>query len=233
MPSFALSPDEWTTVLLALRVALVATFAALPVALLVAWLLARGRFWGRALLEAVVHQPLVLPPGAIGYLLLLAFGEQGPAAAFLRDKLGLSLGFRWTGAALAAAVMAFPLMVRPIRLSLEMIDGRLAQAAKTLGANRAAIFRTVTLPLALPGIIAGAMLGFARALGEFGATVTFVGNIPGETQTLAGAITALIQAPGDKTAALRLCAIAVAISFVALLVSEWLTRRALRRMHGA
>jgi molybdate transport system permease protein len=227
-----LSPEEWTAVLLSLRVALVATVVSLPFGILVAWLLARGKFWGKTLLDGLVHLPLVLPPVVTGYLLLLSFGRKGMIGAFLEEHVGLVFAFRWTGAALASGVMAFPLMVRAIRLSIEAIDQKLEQAATTLGATRGAVFRTVTLPLALPGIIAGMVLAFAKALGEFGATITFVSNIPGETQTLSAAIYTLTQVPGGDAAALRLVVIAIVISLVALILSEWLARRAARRLHG-
>ena len=228
----ALTPAEWEAIGLSIRVATVAAIVSLPFGIAVAWLLARGRFPGRALVDAVVHLPLVMPPVVTGYLLLLTFGRKGPAGAFLERTFGIVLAFRWTGAALAAAIMGFPLMVRAIRLSLETIDRRLEAAAATLGANRAMVFATVTLPLALPGILAGLVLGFARALGEFGATITFVGNIPGETQTIPTAIYTYTQVPGGDLAALRLTAISVAIAFAALLVADALARRATRRVLG-
>src|ERR1700756_115141 len=190
-----LSPDEWIAIRLSLKIALVATVVALPFGIAVAWLLARQNFWGKALLDGRVHMPLVLPPVVTGYLLLISFGRRGPIGAFLDEHFGLVFSFRWTGAALACGVMGFPLMVRPIRLALEAIDRRLEDAAATLGANRLWIFLTVTLPLALPGIIAGAVMSFARALGEFGATITFVANIPGETQTISAAIYTFTQVP--------------------------------------
>ncbi|MBN9431197.1 MAG: molybdate ABC transporter permease subunit [Bosea sp.] len=220
--------EEWTAIALSLRVACVAVVASLPLGIAVALLLARGRFPGRTLLSAVVHLPLVMPPVVTGFLLLLAFGRKGPIGAFLDQHFGIVLAFRWTGAALACAVMGFPLMVRAIALSIEAIDRRLEQAASTLGAGRIAVFLTVTLPLALPGILAGTVLSFARALGEFGATITFVSNIPGETQTIPSAIYSLIQTPGGDGAALRLTAMSVAISLGALLVSEAIARRARR-----
>ena len=228
----ALTPAEWDAIGLSLRVAIVAAVASLPFGIAVAYLLARGRFPGRALLDAAVHLPLVMPPVVTGYLLLLTFGRKGPVGALLERTLGIVLAFRWTGAALAAAVMGFPLMVRAMRLSLETIDTRLEQAAATLGANRASVFLTVTLPLALPGILAGLVLSFARGLGEFGATITFVGNIPRLTQTIPTAIYTDIQTPGGDLAALRLTAISVAIAFAALLLSEALSRRATRRVRG-
>jgi molybdate transport system permease protein len=220
--------EEWTAIALSLRVACVAVVASLPLGIAVALLLARGRFPGRTLLSAVVHLPLVMPPVVTGLLLLLAFGRKGPVGAFLDEHFGIVLAFRWTGAALACAVMGFPLMVRAIALSIDAIDTRLEQAASTLGAGRIAVFLTVTLPLALPGILAGTVLSFARALGEFGATITFVSNIPGETQTIPSAIYSLIQTPGGDGAALRLTAMSVAISLGALLISEAIARRARR-----
>ncbi len=225
----ALTPQEWSAIALSLRVATVAALASLPFGVLVAWLLARGRFPGRALVDGVVHLPLVMPPVVTGYLLLLAFGTRGPIGAFLERTLGIVFAFRWTGAALAAAVMGFPLMVRAIRLSIEAIDPRLGAAASTLGAHRLGIFATVTLPLALPGILAGTVLSFARALGEFGATITFVGNIPGVTQTVPSAIYTYTQVPGGDLPALRLTAIAIVVAFAALLLSETLARRVARR----
>jgi molybdate transport system permease protein len=206
---------------------------ALPFGIIIAMLLARGSFWGKSLLDAVVHLPLVLPPVVTGYLLLISLGRKAPLGAFLADHFGIVFSFRWTGAALACGVMAFPLLVRAIRLSIEAIDRKLEDAAATLGANRGWTFMTVTLPLALPGIIAGMMLAFARALGEFGATITFVSNIPGETQTISAAIYSLIQVPGGDADALKLVFISVVICFAALLSSEWLARRATARLHGA
>jgi molybdate transport system permease protein len=228
-----LSPQEWTAVALSLRVAVVSTLVALPFGIAIATLLARKSFWGKSLLDAVVHLPLVLPPVVTGYLLLITFGRKAPVGAFLADHFGIVFSFRWTGAALACGIMAFPLMVRAIRLSIEAIDRRLEDAAATLGANRIWLFLTVTLPLAHPGIIAGMMLAFARALGEFGATITFVSNIPGETQTISAAIYTLTQVPGGDAAALSLVIVAVIISLAALIASEWLARRAFARLHGA
>ncbi len=228
----ALTPEEWEAIHLSLRVATVAMLASIPFAVLVAWLLARGRFPGRAILDGIVHLPLVMPPVVTGYLLLLAFGRRGPIGAFLESAFGIVLAFRWTGAALAAAIMGFPLLVRAVRLSIEAIDPGLESAASTLGANRALVFLTISLPLMLPGILAGAVLSFARALGEFGATITFVGNIPGVTQTIPTAIYTYTQVPGGETAALRLTGIAVVIAFAALLVSELITRRFGRRILG-
>jgi molybdate transport system permease protein len=230
---FDLSPQDWTAVALSLRVAAVSTVVALPFGIIIAMLLARGSFWGKSLLDAVVHLPLVLPPVVTGYLLLISLGRKAPLGAFLADHFGIVFSFRWTGAAVACGVMAFPLLVRAIRLSIEAIDRRLEDAASTLGANRAWTFATVTLPLALPGIIAGMMLAFARALGEFGATITFVSNIPGETQTISAAIYSLIQVPGGDADALKLVVISVVICVAALLASEWLAKRATARLHGA
>lgn len=229
---FDLSPEEWTAVWLSIRIATVATLAALPFGIAVAWLLARANFWGKALLDGIVHLPLVLPPVVTGYLLLIWFGRKGPVGAILDQYFGIVFSFRWTGAALACGVMAFPLLVRAIRLSFEAIDRRLEDAASTLGANRLWTFLTVTLPLALPGIIAGMVLSFAKALGEFGATITFVSNIPGETQTISAAIYTLTQVPGGDAAAFRLVIIAVVIALIALIASEWFARRAGMRYHG-
>ena len=228
-----LSPQDWTAVQLSLRVAAVSTLVALPFGIAIAMLLARKAFWGKALLDAVVHLPLVLPPVVTGYLLLISFGRRAPIGAFLDEHFGIIFSFRWTGAALACGIMAFPLMVRAIRLSIEAIDRRLEDAAETLGASPTWTFVTVTLPLALPGVIAGMMLAFARALGEFGATITFVSNIPGETQTISAAIYTLTQVPGGDADALKLVVVAVVISFAALLASEWFARRAAARLHGA
>ena len=229
---FKLSPDEWIAVELSLRVALVATAWALPFGLAIGWLLARTNFWGKSVLDGLVHLPLVLPPVVTGYLLLISFGRRGPVGAFLYDHFGIVFSFRWTGAALSCGVMGFPLMIRPIRLALEAIDRRLEDAAGTLGANHVLVFLTVTLPLALPGVIAGVVLCFARALGEFGATITFVSNIPGETQTISAAIYTLTQVPGGDAAAMRLVLLSVVLSFAALFASEWLGRRAIVRFHG-
>jgi molybdate transport system permease protein len=227
-----LTPDEWIAIRLSLRIALVATAAALPFGVAIAWLLARKNFWGKALVDGLVHLPLVLPPVVTGYLLLISFGRKGPIGAFLADTFGIVFSFRWTGAALASGVMGFPLLVRAIRLSLEAIDRRLEDAAATLGASRLWVFATVTLPLALPGVIAGMVLCFAKALGEFGATITFVSNIPGETQTLSAAIYTYTNVPGGDAAAGRLVLVAIAIALVALIASEWFARRAGLRFHG-
>ena len=227
-----LTPQDWIAVGLSLRIASVATLVALPFGIAIAYVLARKDFWGKSLLDAVVHLPLVLPPVVTGYLLLITFGRRAPVGAFLAENFGIVLSFRWTGAALACGIMAFPLMVRAIRLSIEAIDRRLEDAAATLGANRFWLFVTITLPLALPGIIAGMMLAFARALGEFGATITFVSNIPGETQTISAAIYTLTQVPGGDSAALQLVIVAVVISIAALMASEFFARRAGARVHG-
>jgi molybdate transport system permease protein len=229
---FTLSPDEWTAVLLSLRIAVVATLVALPFGIAIAWLLARKEFWGKTLLDGIVHLPLVLPPVVTGYLLLISFGRRGVVGAFLADWFGIVLSFRWTGAALACGIMGFPLLVRAIRLSIEAVDTKLEAAASTLGANRFLVFATVTLPLALPGIIAGMVLCFAKALGEFGATITFVSNIPGETQTISAAIYTYTQTPMGDAAAARLVIVAIVISLIALIASEWLARRAGTRLHG-
>jgi len=225
MDALSLTPEEWTAIGLSLRVATVATLASLPLGILTALLLARGRFPGKSLVDALVHLPLVLPPVVTGYGLLVLFGRRGPIGAWLESTFGIVLAFRWTGAALACAVMGFPLMVRAVRLSIEAIDARLGEAAGTLGASPAWVFLTVTLPLALPGIIAGAVLCFAKALGEFGATITFVSNIPGETQTLPSAIYNATQVPGGDAIAFRLSVVAVIIALAALVASEWLARR--------
>jgi molybdate transport system permease protein len=225
-----LSPDEWTAVRLSLRVATVAMLASLPVGIAVAYLLARGRFPGKAILNGIVFLPLILPPVVTGYLLLLSFGRRGPIGAFLDQHFGIVFSFRWTGAALACAVMAFPLLVRSIRLSIEAVDRRLEEAAGTLGAHPLWVFLFVTLPLILPGIIAGMILCFAKAMGEFGATITFVSNIPGETQTLPTAIYTLTQIPGGEAGAMRLTLIAIVISMAAVIVSELLARRVDQRM---
>ena len=227
-----LTPQEWDVLGLSLRVAFWSVLISLPPAVAVAMLLARGRFPGKTLFDAFVHLPLVLPPVVVGFLLLLLFGRQGPLGALLDDWFGLVIAFKWTGAALAAAIMGFPLMVRAIRLSLESIDLKLEAAARTLGADAMRVFLTVTLPLALPGILTGMLLSFARSLGEFGATITFVSNIPGETQTLPLAIYGYTQTPGGDVQALRLSLIAVLLSLAALFISELLVRRATKRIMG-
>ena len=220
-----LSADELAIILLSLKVAAASVVFSLPFAIAAALVLARGNFPGKAVLDAIVHLPLVLPPVVIGYFLLIGFGRQGLLGQWFEEVLGLTFAFRWTGAALAAGIMGFPLMVRAIRLALEAIDPRLEAAARTLGAGRARVLASVTLPLALPGLVAGAALAFARSLGEFGATITFVSNIPGETQTLPLAIYNLTQSPDSDAAILRLCALSVALSLAALVLSEWMTRR--------
>jgi molybdate transport system permease protein len=225
-----LTPDEWNAVRLSIKVASVAMLASLPPGILVALLLARGTFWGKTLLNGLVHLPLILPPVVTGYLLLLTFGRRGPAGAFLAEHFGIIFSFRWTGAALACAVMGFPLMVRAIRLSIEAVDRRMEAAAGTLGASPQWVFATITLPLILPGLIAGAILAFAKAMGEFGATITFVSNIPNETQTLPSAIYTFTQVPGGDEGALRLTMISIIISMGALVASEVLARRVSRRM---
>ncbi len=229
---FDLTPADWVAIELTIRISIVATLCALPFGLGFGWLLARKKFWGKSVLDGLVHLPLVMPPVVTGYLLLISFGRKGPIGALLYEYLGIVFSFRWTGAALACGVMGFPLMVRPIRLALEAIDRKFEDAAATLGANRGLVFLTVTLPLALPGIIAGVVLCFARALGEFGATITFVSNIPGETQTISAAIFTLTQVPGGDAAAGRLVLISIALAFAALFASEWLSRRAAIRFHG-
>lgn len=220
-----LSADDWIAIELSLRIALVATLGGLPFAIAIAWLLARKRFPGRIALDAFVHLPLVLPPVVTGFVLLALLGRRGPLGIFLHDWFGITLVFRWTGAAVAGAVMSFPLMVRPIRLAIESIDPKLEQAAGSLGANPAWRFALVTLPLALPGILAGAVLGFAKALGEFGATITFVSNIPGETRTIAAAIWTHVQSPDGDAPAMRLAIVSAVIAIGALGLSEWLARR--------
>ncbi|ANN58580.1 molybdate ABC transporter permease [Mesorhizobium loti NZP2037] len=225
-----LTPDEWNAVRLSIKVATVAMLASLPPGIAIALLLARGQFWGKTLLNGVVHLPLILPPVVTGYLLLLTFGKRGPAGAFLAEHFGIVFSFRWTGAALACGVMGFPLMVRAIRLSIEAVDRKMEAAAGTLGANPVWVFATITLPLILPGLIAGAILAFAKAMGEFGATITFVSNIPNETQTLPSAIYTFTQVPGGDEGALRLTLISVVISMAALVASEMLARRVGRRM---
>jgi molybdate transport system permease protein len=227
-----LTPEEWTALAISLKVAVVASVFSLPFGVLVAWMLARKEFPGKMVLNGLIHMPLVLPPVVTGYILLILFGRKGVIGGFLEQAFGIVLSFRWTGAALAAAVMGFPLMVRAIRLSIEGLDQRLEAAASTLGASRLQVFFTVSLPLIMPGLITGLILAFAKALGEFGATITFVSAIPGETQTLASAIYAYTQVPGGDAGALRLTAISVVISFAALIASEMLGQRAQRRTEG-
>ncbi|BCT92722.1 molybdate ABC transporter permease [Lysobacter helvus] len=225
----ALSPAERDAIALSLKVALTAVACSLPFGIAFGWLLARKRFPGKLLLDTLLVLPLVMPPVVTGFVLLVWFGARGPIGTFLRETFGIVFAFRWTGAALASAIMGFPLMVRAIRLAIEAVDLRLEQAAATLGAPPWRVFATVTLPLAWPGIVAGAVLAFAKALGEFGATITFVSNIPGETQTLSSAIYTLMQVPGGEAGLWRLAAVAIAISFVAVFVSEWLVQRQRRR----
>jgi molybdate transport system permease protein len=227
-----LGPEEWQAVALSLKVSIWASVLSLPFGIFTAYALARWEFAGKQLLNGLVHLPLILPPVVTGYLLLLAFGTQGALGGFLQ-QFGIVLAFRWTGAALAAAIMGFPLMVRAIRLSIEAVDPKLEQAAATLGANRLWAFAPVTLPLILPGVIAGTILAFAKAMGEFGATITFVSNIPGQTQTLPSAIYAFLQVPGGESAALRLVMISVGIAMGAPMLSELLARRASKRLGGA
>jgi molybdate transport system permease protein len=227
-----LSPAEWTALRLSLLVASWATIISLPFGILVALALARGRFWGRQIVNGLVHLPLLLPPVVTGYLLLILFGRRGPVGSLLESWFGIELAFRWTGAVLAAAVMAFPLMVRAIRLSIEAVDPKLEQAAQTLGANRTWTFAVITLPLILPGIVAGAILAFAKAMGEFGATITFVSNIPGQTQTLPSAIYAFMQVPGGDASAWRLVIVSVVVSIGALLISEFVAVRVARGVSG-
>jgi molybdate transport system permease protein len=234
MPGWlSLSPEEWTAVRLSLRVAFWAMVWSLPLGILTAIVLARGRFWGKSMLDGLVHLPLILPPVVTGYLLLLLLGRRGPLGSFLAESFGIVFAFRWTGAALACAIMGFPLMVRAIRLSIEAVDTRLEEAAGTLGANSAWVFITITLPLILPGVIAGMILSFARAMGEFGATITFVSNIPGETQTLPSAIYTFTQVPGGDAQALRLTVISVILSMAALLLSNFMAGQVGRRLGQA
>jgi molybdate transport system permease protein len=226
-----LGPEEWKAVALSLRVSLWATVLSLPLGVFTAYALARWSFPGKQLLNGLVHLPLVLPPVVTGYLLLLTFGTQGPVGGILAEA-GVVFAFRWTGAALAAAVMAFPLMVRAIRLSIEAVDLRLEEASATLGARPVWVFLTVTLPMALPGIVAGAILAFAKAMGEFGATITFVSNIPGETRTIPSAIYAFLQVPGGEGSAMKLVLISVAVAMGALLISEAVASRVAARVGG-
>lgn len=228
----ALSPEEWRAVALSLRVSFWATLLSLPLGIFVAYALARWEFWGKQVLNGLVHLPLILPPVVTGYLLLLTFGRKGYVGQFLDEWFGIVLAFRWTGAVLAAAVMAFPLMVRAIRLAIEAVDPKLEEAASTLGAPRLWVFATVKLPLILPGIVAGAILAFAKAMGEFGATITFVSNIPGQTQTLPSAIYAFLQVPGGDGQAFRLVLVAIVVAMAALLLAEWVSRAIAKRIAG-
>ena len=227
-----LDPASWDALRLSLLVACTATIVALPIALWVAWLLARGQFRGKALLSALVHLPLVLPPVVTGYLLLIGFGRAGPIGKFLYEVFGITLAFRWTGAVLAAVIMGFPLMVRAMRLAIEAVDPKLEQAAATLGARPISVFATVTLPLIIPGILAGSVMGFAKAIGEFGATITFVANIPGQTQTLPSAIYSFLQMPGGENRAIALVLWACVIALTAVTLSEWLAQRVAKRIRG-
>lgn len=229
---WSLSPGEVEALFLSVKVASWSLILSLPIAVLVAFVLARYEFWGKEVFNSLLHLPLVLPPVVTGYLLLLLFGRRGPMGAWLEETFGVVLAFKWTGAVLAAAVVAFPLIVRPIRLSLEAIDRRLESAATTLGANRLWTCLTITLPLSLPGIIVGAVLGFARSLGEFGATITFVSNIPGETQTLSLAIYSALQVPGGEGGAIKLTVFAVLTAVLALVASEMLGRYVARKTQG-
>jgi molybdate transport system permease protein len=226
-----LSAAEWAIVGLSLKVGGVAMAVTLPIAFALAWLLARLRFPGKVIVDAAVHLPLVVPPVVTGWLLLLAFGPNGPIGGWLQDWFGVTVLFRWTGAAIAAGVMALPLMVRAMRISIEAVDRRLENAARTLGAGPWRVFWTLTLPLSVPGVLAGAVLGFARSIGEFGATITFVSNVPGETQTLPLAIYSALQQPGADALVWRLSAVSVGLSLIALIASEMLTRRAGRVLH--
>ena len=227
-----LGPEEWWALGLSLKVAFWATLLSLPFAILVSYALARWQFAGKQLLNALVHLPLFLPPVVTGYLLLITFGRRAPLGAWLENTFGLVLAFRWTGAVLAAAIMGFPLMVRAIRLAIEAVDPKLEQASATLGASRFWVFATVTLPLVLPGLIAGAVLGFAKAMGEFGATITFVSNIPGQTQTLPSAIYGFLQVPDGETDALKLVIVSVSVAMTALIASEVLARKTAKRISG-
>jgi molybdate transport system permease protein len=232
MALMTFSPTEWQAISLSLKVACIATVFSLPFGIFTAYILVRWDFYGKQILNGLVHLPLVLPPVVTGYMLLVVFGVHGPIGGFLQDW-GFVFAFRWTGAALAAAIMAFPLMVRAIRLSLEAVDPKLEQASATLGASRVRVFMTITLPLTVPGILAGAVLAFAKALGEFGATITFVSSIPGQTQTIPSAIYALLQVPGQESAALRLVVVSVVLAMGALLLSEVFARRVAKQVNGA
>ena len=232
MSGLGLGPAEWEAIQLSLWVSFWATLASLPLGLLTAYALARWQFPGKGVLNGLVHLPLILPPVVTGYLLLAAFGRRGPLGQALDAAFGISIAFQWTGAAVAAAIMAFPLMVRAMRIAIDAVDPKLEEAAETLGASRLVVFATVTLPLILPGLIAGAILAFAKAMGEFGATITFVSNIPGQTQTLPSAIYAFLQVPGGEGSAFRLVIISVCIAMAALALSEWMARRAAKRVAG-
>ncbi|EPL9570426.1 molybdate ABC transporter permease subunit [Providencia rettgeri] len=225
-----LSPYEWEAIYLSLKVSSVAVILSLPLGILTAWVLVRCNFPGKTLLDSIIHLPLVLPPVVVGYLLLISMGKRGFIGEWLYNWFGFSFTFSWRGAALASAVVAFPLMVRAIRLALEAVDRKLEQAARTLGATPLRVFFTITIPLSLPGIIVGTVLAFARSLGEFGATITFVSNIPGETQTIPLAMYTLIETPGAEVDAARLCVIAIVLALISLLISEWLTRWGKKRL---
>ncbi|QNH66680.1 molybdate ABC transporter permease subunit [Proteus vulgaris] len=227
-----LSEYEWQAIILSLKVSTVAVIISLPFGIFMAWLLVRVRFPGKSLLDSIIHLPLVLPPVVVGYLLLISMGRRGFIGEWLYGWFGFSFTFSWRGAALASAVVAFPLMVRAIRLALEAVDQRMEQAARTLGASPLRVFFTITLPLSMPGIIAGIVLAFARSLGEFGATITFVSNIPGETRTIPLAMYTLIETPGAEMDAARLCVIAIILALVSLMASEWLTRWGRKRLGG-
>ncbi|MGA4656824.1 molybdate ABC transporter permease subunit [Proteus terrae] len=227
-----LSEYEWQAIILSLKVSTIAVMISLPFGIFMAWLLVRVRFPGKSLLDSIIHLPLVLPPVVVGYLLLISMGRRGFIGEWLYDWFGFSFTFSWRGAALASAVVAFPLMVRAIRLALEAVDQRMEQAARTLGASPIRVFFTITLPLSMPGIIAGIVLAFARSLGEFGATITFVSNIPGETRTIPLAMYTLIETPGAEMDAARLCVIAIILALVSLMASEWLTRWGRKRLGG-
>lgn len=232
MDWLTLGPDEWIAIRLSLWVSTIAMLVSLPFGIVTALALARGRFWGKSLLNGIVHLPLILPPVVTGFILLVLFGRRGFIGSYLDEYFGIVFSFRWTGAALACGIMGFPLMVRSIRLSIESVDRKLEEAAGTLGASPLWVFLTVTLPLTLPGIIAGMILAFAKAMGEFGATITFVSNIPGETQTLSAAIYTFTQVPGGDLGALRLTIVAVVISMLALLASEFMARFVRQRVNA-
>ncbi|GAA5109791.1 molybdate ABC transporter permease subunit [Orbus sasakiae] len=227
-----LTEYEWQVLLLSLKIAAMAIVFSLPIAIFSAWLLARCQFWGKSLFDSIIHLPLVLPPVALGYLLLMTMGRRGVIGQWLYDTLGISFSFNWKGAALASAIVAFPLVVRSIRLAIESIDTRLENVARTLGANKLRVFFTITLPLAFPGILMGVVLGFARCLGEFGATITFVSNIQGETRTIPLAMYTLLQVPNGEQAAMRLCVISIVLSLIALIASEWLNRWHKKKLAG-
>ncbi|KFA59407.1 molybdate ABC transporter permease [Gilliamella sp. Choc4-2] len=227
-----LTEIEWQTLLLSLKIASAAIFFSLPIGILTAWVLARCKFFGKSLFDSFVHLPLVLPPVVLGYLLLLTMGRRGVIGQWLNEYLNISFSFNWQGAALASGVVAFPLMVRSIRLAIESIDTRLENVARTLGAHKFRVFMTITLPLAFPGILMGVILSFARCLGEFGATITFVSNIQGETRTLPLAMYTLLQTPNGESAALRLCTISILLSLIALVLSEALNRRHKNKLSG-